>query len=302
MLNLETSVAGIKLKNPITNASGILAKDVDSIKELISSGLGAVITKSITVEPRKPYNLPTAVPLECGMLNAVGLSNPGSESLKETLITLKEVGIPIIVSIAGKDEKEFAHVAHIAEKYGASAVELNLSCPHVERMGLEILNDISLTRKVVEGVTSTVKIPVIAKLGIVDDIVRLSGLVLESGAKALSLINTIRAMKIDVYTKKPVLSHAIGGLSGIAIHPIAVRVVYEVYKEYRVDIMGVGGVYDWETAIEMMLAGARAVQIGTAIIKRGLGVINEIIDGIIKYGEETGARSIEEIVGAAQKA
>ncbi|MGC9210055.1 MAG: dihydroorotate dehydrogenase [Acidilobus sp.] len=300
--DLRVNVAGLWLSHPVMNASGIMSETVDGLLAIGRSGVSALVTKSYTPTPRQPFPMPRVVHIEVGALNAVGLANAGIEGLREHMRLLRQLGLPIIVSVAGSTPDDFAKVATAAEEEGAAAVELNLSCPHVERMGLEIGMDPGLSAEVVKAVASTVKIPVIAKLGVSDRLLETASSVLSAGARGLTMINTIRAMKINVYTMRPVLGHSIGGLSGPAIHPIAVRAVYEVYKELRPDIIGVGGVERWEDAVELMLAGAKAVQIGTGLVKKGLQVIWEVRRGIEEYMAYMGFRSVNELVGAALRA
>lgn len=285
------------------NASGVLGSSIEGLRRLARGGASALVTKSFTREPREPYTTPIAVPVECGLLNAAGLPNPGLEALPGLVSEAKRLlGLPVVVSVAGGDEEEFAEVSAAAEEAGADAVELNLSCPHARGRGLEIGVDPSRVSSVVSSAASVVGIPVLAKLGLSDRVVESAGAALAAGARGVVLINTVRAMRIDVWARRPVLGNRVGGLSGRAIHPIAVRVVYEVYREHGCDIIGVGGVEDWETAAEMILAGAKAVQVATAVIERGEGVLLEIARGLHRYLEETGASGIEELVGAAQRA
>ncbi|MET1128869.1 MAG: dihydroorotate dehydrogenase PyrD [Thermoproteota archaeon] len=298
---LRTSVAGIELEHPVMNASGILGESPETVQRLAGYGVSAIVTKSFTREPREGYATPISVPVACGLLNAVGLANPGVSALPLVVAAAKSAGKPVVVSIAGATVDEFVEIAAVAEDAGADAIELNLSCPHSERRGLEIGMDFNLSYRVVREVSSTVKIPVLAKLGVVDRLVDLAGRLLSAGAAGFTLINTLRAMKIDVYAARPVLGYGVGGLSGRAIHPVAVRAVYEVYAEHSPDIVGVGGIETWEDAVELMLAGAKAVQVGTALVVRGPEVISSILEGIEKYLEYTGAGSVAEIVGAAHR-
>lgn len=300
-MSLNIDVAGIELKHPVMNASGVLGSSYNDIAILARAGFAAFVTKSFTREKREGYTTPIAVPIDetFSLLNAVGLENPGLEGLAALLDACRVFGRPIIVSIAGSTAEEFAEIATVAEEHGAAAVELNLSCPHARGRGLEIGTSPSTVREVVGVVASTVSIPVIAKLGFVDKLVEVSSAALEAGARALTLINSVKAMKIDIYAAKPVLGNKVGGLSGKAIHPIAVRAVYEVYKELHPDIIGVGGVFGWEDAIELMMAGARAIQIGTAIIYYGPSIVGKIVEGMREFLEQQGFKSIKEVVGYA---
>ena len=232
----------------------------------------------------------------------MGLANPGVE---EAAALLKEaveaVEIPVVASLAATTPSEWARAAATLEKAGVAALELNLSCPHFQGGGIELGSDPRAVKEVVEAVASTLSVPVIAKLGISDKLVEAAIAALDSGAKGLTLINSVRAMKIDVYTKKPVLGNVRGGLSGKAIHPLAVRAVYDVYAETGADIIGVGGVYTWEDAIELVLAGARAVQIGSALIEKGFKVFTEILEGVERYLWIEGIKRLDYLVGAAHR-
>jgi len=300
-VDLRVRVAGLELQHPVMNASGIMGESLDGLIAIARSGVSALVTKSYTPSPRQPYPMPRVVHFDVGSLNAVGLANPGIEGLREHMRALRELRLPIIVSVAGSTPDDFARVAAAAEESGASAVELNLSCPHVERMGLDIGMDPDMSRRVVSAVASTVKVPVIAKLGVSDRLLEVAESSLEAGARGLTLINTVRAMRIDVYNIRPSLGHGIGGLSGPAIHPIAVRAVYEVYRELRPDIVGAGGVERWEDAAELILAGARAVQVGSGLVRRGLQVIGEVRRGLSEYMDYMGFRSISDMAGAANR-
>jgi len=302
LASLSTSIAGLRLRHPVMNASGILGSEPEHIDILVGLGVSAVVTKTFTYERREGYPPPIIVELPSGgLLNAVGLANPGIEGVEPVVRRCKELGVPVIVSVGGRNEDEFAAVAARAEESGADAVELNLSCPHTKGYGIEIGSDPNNVYSVVRAVASTVRIPVIAKLGLSDNMLRSAEKVLEAGAKGLTLINTVKAMAIDVYTLKPVLSNVFGGLSGPPIHPIAVRAVYEVYRELRAEIIGCGGVSDWASAAEMIIAGARAVQVGTILV-RNRNSVKEILEGLEEWLRLHEFRSIEEAIGAAHRA
>ncbi|MEM2390262.1 MAG: dihydroorotate dehydrogenase PyrD [Ignisphaera sp.] len=299
-LILETDIAGIKLKHPLMNASGILGYAREHILRLIKYGVAAIVTKTITPRPRKGFDPPIIVELpNGGLINAVGLENPGKEIIPELVDEAKRHSIPILISIGGVNEQEFIEVASTANDAGTDAIELNLSCPHTKGYGIEIGADPHNVYNIVKSVTSTVSVPVIAKLGLSDRIIEAAGKALEAGARALTLINTIKALYIDVYTLKPVLTNVFGGLSGPPIHPIAVRVVYEIYKEFQPEIIGCGGVSNWMDAAEFIVAGARAIQIGTALRINSKDVINNITEGLKMWLAIQGFKNIYEAIGAS---
>ena len=294
---LEVEVGGIKLKNPVMQASGILGGSKESLLLVARARPGALVTKTITPEPREGYPTPIAIKVPCGYLNAVGLANPGIKGIPRLLEAGRESGLEVIVSIGGFSKEDFVKVASAVAEAGGKAVEVNLSCPHVKGGGLEIGTDPKLVSEILKDVKST-GLKVFAKLGYTHNLIELAGRALEH-SDALVLINTLKGMKIDVFSMKPVLGNKVGGLSGLAIHPIAVRAVYEVYKEYRADIVGVGGVYSWEEAVELILAGAKAVQVGSAIIEKGVEVLREIRSGIAWWLGRMGFKEISEAVGMA---
>ncbi|MEM4788756.1 MAG: dihydroorotate dehydrogenase PyrD [Ignisphaera sp.] len=302
MASLTVQIANLKLRHPVMNASGILGAYKEHITRLVSYGLAAIVTKTITPKPREGYNPPIIIELPTGgLLNAVGLENPGKLAIRELVSEAKNYGVPIIVSIGGRNEEEFVDVAIEAESSKADAVELNLSCPHAKGYGIEIGADPNAVYNIVKSVTSSVRIPVIAKLGLCDKLVESALKALEAGAEALTLINTIKALYIDIYTAKPVLTNIFGGLSGPPIHSIAVRAVYEVYRETGATIIGCGGIYDWVTAAEIILAGAKAIQIGTALIRNPVEVVQGIVEGLKKWLEVLSIPSVEQAVGLAHK-
>ena len=299
---LETEVAGLRLRNPTMLASGILGTTSDILRRAAQSGAGAVVTKSVGPKPREGYPNPTVVEVGCGLLNAVGLPNPGIQAFAEEIRDLGDLEVPLIVSVYGFSPEEYAEVAEAAVEAGADAVELNLSCPHVKGAGADVGSRPELVSEIVEKVKGVVDKPVFAKLTPnVSDIVRLAEAAVEAGADALTAINTLRAMAIDVETARPILSNRIGGLSGPAIKPVAVRCVYELHRELDVPIIGCGGVTSWRDAVEFMLAGASAVQVGTAVALKGLNIFRLITEGVKSYLERKGYGSVREIVGLSHR-
>ncbi|MCS7097302.1 MAG: dihydroorotate dehydrogenase [Candidatus Methanomethylicia archaeon] len=297
---LNINLASLKLRNPLILASGILGTSGSLLKRVALAGAGAVTTKSISRNPRWGYKNPTVIKLEYGLINAIGLSNPGINEFKNEIKIAKEGGVPVIVSIFGSEINEFVYVASQAEEAGADAIELNLSCPHGPN--IQYGQNPKLAYEVVNAVKNVLKIPVFAKLTPeVIDIVEIGKSVEKAGADAVTAINTLKAMIIDIKLAKPVLSNIYGGLSGNAIKPIALRCVYQLYDSLNIPIIGVGGIMNYEDAIEFMMAGASAVQIGSAIAFKGINIFNEIEEGIVKFMEEEGYKSIKDIIGLAHK-
>ncbi|MEM3870824.1 MAG: dihydroorotate dehydrogenase [Candidatus Korarchaeum sp.] len=296
---LETEVAGIKLRNPLILASGILGNTPSLLKRVEKAGAGAVTTKTILPSPSKGFGNPVVVDLPFGMMNAMGLPNPGIDEFERELREARsEISIPIIGSAGGSTPEEVAHVAGRLQDAGVDAVEVNASCPHVRGHGLELGSTPEMMHELVSEVRRSVKVPLIVKLSpMVPDIRSLGRSAVDGGADALNAVNTVRAMYIDVEAMRPVLSNRFGGLSGPAIRPIAVRCVYELAD--LCDLIGTGGVETWRDAAEMILAGAKAVGIGTALRRKGLGVFNEINRGLESYLLRKGL-SLRELVGRAR--
>ena len=298
--DISTEVGTIKIERPTMLASGILGISLDVFDRLYKDGAGAVVTKSLSKEPWEGYPNPTVVGVKTGYLNAVGLSNPGAPYFAKMISSNKTV--PIIVSLVGSIPEDFVFMIKQFENVKILGYELNLSCPHVEKVGLEVGDDPELVHKIVKSVKSQLQVPVIAKVGLgSSDYLETVRVACESGVDAITAINTIRAMAIDVETTRPILSHKIGGLSGSAIKPIAVRCVYEISSKFDIPVIGCGGVSSWEDAIEFILAGASAVQIGSALVDKWVGVFSEINSGISKYMEKKNFSKIKEMVGIAKK-
>jgi len=298
--DISTNVGPIKLERPTMLASGILGISLDVFARLYKEGAGALVTKSLSKEPWEGYPNPTIIGVKSGYLNAVGLSNPGAPYFAKMISENKT--IPIIVSLVGSIPEDFTFMIKQFENVKVLAYELNLSCPHVEKVGLEVGDDPELVTKIVSEVKKASKIPVIAKVGLgSSDYLETVRTASEAGIDAITAINTIRAMAIDVETTRPILSHKIGGLSGTPIKPIAVRCVYEIASKFDIPIIGCGGISTWEDAVEFVLAGASAVQIGSAVAEKWIGVFSKINNGISKYMERKKIQKIQDMVGIAKK-
>jgi dihydroorotate dehydrogenase (NAD+) catalytic subunit len=299
--NLATSVGKINLKRPAMLASGILGISLDVFNRLYRSGAGAVVTKSLSKEPWEGYPNPTIFSVnEGGWINAVGLSNPGAPYFAKMIQPNQDV--PIIVSLVGSVPEDFESMVKEFSNCNVTAFELNLSCPHVAKVGLEVGDDPELVKKIVSTVKQSTNVPVIAKVGLgTTHYLETVGTAIDSGIDAITAINTVRAMAIDVETQRPILSNKFGGLSGTPIKPIALRCVYEISSKYDIPIIGCGGVSTWEDAVEFFLAGASAIQVGSAVGDRWVDVFNEINNGIIQYMQKKGISKIEEMVGLAKK-
>ncbi|PVX26909.1 MAG: dihydroorotate dehydrogenase [Candidatus Bathyarchaeum sp.] len=302
MNKVATDIAGLKLQNPTMLAAGILGYTGLSMKRVIEAGAGAVVTKSMGLEPRTGYLNPTVVQTDCGLLNAMGLPNPGIGHFKEEMTELKNAKAPTIFSIYGFSAEEFAKVAETAVKIGADALELNVSCPHVKKAGAQIGSDPVLLADIVKKVKKQVNKPVIVKLTPnVTDITEIGKAAENAGADAITAVNTVKGMAIDIETGMPILANKYGGLSGPAIKPIAVRCVYDLYKSVTIPIIGCGGVTCWQDAVEFIQAGACAVQIGTAVAFKGVNVFSSVAKGIEEYIESKNLVGIKDVVGISHK-
>lgn len=297
---LEINLSGLKLKFPIILASGILGVSFSSMKRVFNAGAGAVTTKSIGPGPRKGYKNPSIIEIYPGtFMNSVGLANPGINDFISEIKKIKKDDIPLIVSVFGDTKDTYLDVAMKAEKAGADAIEINISCPHAEVSSIGIDKD--LTYEVVKYLKDQLSVPLFVKLNPnVTDLENIASAAEKGGADGVVAINTLTALKIDVNTRRPILSHGSGGLSGKAIHPIAVKKVYDLYKILKIPIIGCGGIDSWEDVIEFFLAGASAVQIGTALYKK-IEVIREINKGIIQYLKKHQYKSINDLKGLAHQ-
>lgn len=298
----KMEVAGVNLKNPVILASGIMGTTGSSLNRMAQSGAGGVVTKSIGPHPKEGHKNPSMVKLGCGFLNAMGLPNPSYTEFSEELkIAVENSGIPVIASIFGGNAGEFVEVAEGLMGASPAAFELNVSCPHAEGYGASIGVDSCLVGEITAAVCDAVDVPVWVKLTPnVTDIVSVGKAAVDAGAAAIVAINTVRGMAIDIYSGYPLLGNRFGGLSGDAIRPVAVKCVYDLYAALDVPIIGVGGISKWEDAVEMIMAGASAVEVGSAVYE-SIDVLGNIARDIDTFLEETGYSSVEEIVGLAHR-
>jgi dihydroorotate dehydrogenase (NAD+) catalytic subunit len=298
--DLSVEFAGIKLPNPTILASGILGVSGEILIRVFRAGAGAVVSKSFNRKGREGYRNPSFIEVQGGFLNALGIPNPGMEEMREEVEVASKQGVPVIASVFGFDAEEFAESAVMGEKGGAIAVELNVSCPHVKEVGVEIGQRPKVVAEVTQAVKNRVHIPVFVKLSPnVTDITEVARAAESAGADAVTAINTVLATGMDVDSGIPILGGVLGGLSGPAIHPVALRAVYQISQAVRIPVIGVGGIEDWKGAVQMMIAGASAVQIGSAVTSKGLDVFREVNTGIGKFLERKGYSSIREIVSVA---
>lgn len=301
MAELATAVGKVKLDNPTMLASGVLGDTGESLLRVAKSGAGAVVTKSIGREPLEGYPGPTLLELEQGLLNAIGLANPGVDNYGPEVETALQGGVPVIGSIFAEDVEYYGPLARTMEVYGVQALELNVSCPHAEGLE-EIARDADLVAQITAEVKSAVKLPVWVKLSPnVQDVAALAEAVEEAGGDAITAINTVRAMSIAPEVHQPVLGNKTGGLSGPAIKPIGVRAVYEIYEVVDLPLIGVGGVTGGLDAVEYIMAGASAVQIASGVHYRGLEIFRGVREEIGSFMEENGYSRLEEMVGIAHE-
>ena len=298
--DLSVEFAGIKLPNPTILASGILGVSGEIMIRASRAGAGAVVSKSFNVKGREGYRNPSFIEVQGGFLNALGIPNPGMEEMREEVETASKAGVPVIASVFGFDAEEFAAAAAMGEKGGAIAVELNVSCPHVREVGVEIGQRPKVVAEVTQAVKRRVRIPVFVKLSPnVTDITEVAKAAQSAGADAVTAINTALGMAVNVDSAYPILGGTLGGLSGPALHPIAVRAIYQIRRAVDLPIIGVGGVQDYRGALEMMMVGASAVQIGSAVTSQGLEIFRDVTTGMSKFLEQRGLSSIRQVIGIA---
>ena len=304
MADLAVRCAGVNLRNPFLLASGIWGESGESLAGAWRAGAGGVITKSIGSAVRPGYPNPTVETYErWGLLNAMGLPNPGIDEYPREIEVARSAGATVIGSVFGGDAEEFAHLAVRMAATGVVALELNLSCPHAEGFGTEVGGTPADVERIVRAVTKEVSIPVIAKITPnTNDAAGLARAAERGGAAAVSAINTLRAIAIDVHLRRPVLSHGIGGLSGPAIKPVGLACVWQIFEKVQIPVIGVGGIATATDALEYVMAGARALEVGTQVTFDGIGVFGRLAHDLSGLLDELGFSRLEDAVGVAHGA
>ncbi len=298
-IDLSVRLGRITLKNPVLVASGTFGYGEEYAELINLNELGGIMVKAVTLEPREGNPPPRLAETPAGLLNAIGLENPGVDVfLKEKLPFLRRFQTAIIVNIAGEKEEEYLRLAErLNQVKGISALEVNISCPNVKEKGLIFGTDPEQTFSLVKKLGEITDIPLVVKLTPnVTDITKIAQASQEAGAEALSLINTVLGMSIDVETRKPKLGNITGGLSGPAIRPIAVRMMWQTFQKVNLPLIGMGGITDAEDALEFILAGASAVAIGTANFIDPKTAL-EVIEGIKQYMQVKGIKNFKDLIG-----
>ena len=299
--DLHISFAGLSLKNPVMTASGtVAARESGAFYDI--SRLGAVITKGVAAEAWAGNPTPRIAETYGGMLNAVGLQNPGAAAyIENELSYLANFDVPVIANLAGHSVEEYVAVTELLNETNVAMYELNISCPNVKEGGIGFGTDPRMAARVTEAVKRAAKKPVMVKLTPnVTDITAIARAVQDAGADALSLINTLLGMRIDLRRRRPLLKNTTGGLSGSAIFPVALRMVWQVYEAVSIPIIGMGGVSCTEDVIEMMMAGASAVEIGAANLVNPY-ICKQIVEELPTKMAELGIQDLKEIIGGAHQ-
>ncbi|HHT9155180.1 MAG TPA: dihydroorotate dehydrogenase [Candidatus Tripitaka sp. YC43] len=301
-VDLSTELCGVRLQNPTVLASGILGTSKGLLKAVALAGAGAVTIKSLSLEPLPGHNNPIVIGFEAGMLNAVGYANPGIKEGVKEFSNLKEVGVPVIASIIGRDVGDFMKVLEGLRGLDFAAVEVSLSCPHTPGYGmLAGQNTPEATKEIVSVVRKGTGLPLLVKLSPnIPEIGRVARAAEEAGADGITAVNTLGpGMLINIEARQPILDFKVGGVSGPALRPIALRCVYDIYKAVKIPILGIGGISTGRHAIEMLMAGASAVGIGTAVYSRGIEVFGKVCQEMEEWMEANGCTSVKELIGAA---
>ena len=300
-VNLSVNLGGLAMKNPVTTASGTFAAGMEYSDFVDVSALGAVTTKGVSLNGWEGNASPRIAEVPSGMLNSIGLQNPGVAHLKsEELPWLREQGATTIVNVSGHSFDEYVQVIEALEEAPVDAYEVNISCPNVDAGGMTLGTHVASVEKVISLCREATSRPLIVKLTPnVTDITEIARASEASGADAISLINTLLGMAIDAKRRRPVLARVVGGFSGPAVKPVALRMVWQCSKAVSVPILGMGGVTTGTDAVEFMLAGATAVAVGTANFLNPQATV-DVIDGIIDYCEKQGVNDVNDLIGALE--
>ena len=301
MADLRVNFCGVELKNPITTASGTFGFGHEYGEFFDLSQLGGIGVKGLTPTERLGNPAPRIAETPQGILNCVGLQNPGIDRfIKEQIPFLRQYDTKIIANVSGNTVEEYEGMVEKISDADVDLIEMNISCPNVKQGGAAFGTSCESAEKVVKEVRRYAKKPMIVKLSPnVTDIASIAQAVEAQGADAVSLINTLLGMRIDINTRRPILKNNVGGLSGPAIFPVAVRMVWQVANRVKIPVIGMGGIEKWQDAIEMMMAGANAIQIGAAMFYNPKAPI-EVIDGMQQWMQDNGVKDINEIVGTVQ--
>ena len=301
-IDLSIKLCNIRLNNPTILASGILGTTKALLKRVAENSAGAVTIKSISVEPREGHKNPTVITFEAGMLNAVGYSNPGVEAAAREFTDLQDVGVPVIASVIGTQKEDFVRVVEGISGLEFSAIEIPLSCPHTPGFGiLAGQGTPQATFEITSAVRRATSLPIFVKLSPnITEICNIAKAAEDAGANAITAVNSMGpGMIINIEAQKPILSFKVGGVTGDALRPIAVRCVYDLYKAIKIPIIGVGGISTGRHAIEMIMAGASVVGIGTGVYYRGVDVFRKVCEEMTQWMQENGFSNINSIVGGA---
>jgi dihydroorotate dehydrogenase (NAD+) catalytic subunit len=302
-LNLSVNIGGVEWKNPITTASGTVNSGKEYSPYVDFAALGALTSKGVSPEPWPGNPTPRIAETYGGMLNAIGLQNAGIEAfITNDIPFFKKLDTVVIVNVCGRTAEDFAEVARrLTEAGGVDMLEINVSCPNVKEGGMAFAQDPRATESIVSAVRKATDLPIITKLSPnVTSIAEIAKAAESAGSNALSLINTLLAMRINIHTKRPILANTFGGLSGPAIRPVALRCVWQCYNAVKIPIIGMGGIMNGEDAIEFMLAGATAIAVGTAHFVNPR-ITMDVLEGMVNYMEKYGIDDINELIGAAAR-
>jgi len=301
---LKTDLCGIKLENPTILASGFLGTSRSLLSRVIENGAGAVTIKSLSYDPREGHKNPTVITFDAGVMNAVGYSNFGVEGARKEFVNLKELKAPVFASVVGSETSDFVKVVEGLKGLDFSAIEIPLSCPHTPGFGCLAGQDTpEITYEITEAVVKRTELPVFIKVSPnirnIGDVAKAAE---KAGASGITAVNTMGpGMIINIEAGKPVLDFRVGGISGPALKPVAVRCVYDVYESVKIPVIGLGGVATGRDAIEMIMAGATAVGIGSGVYYRGMNIFKKISSEISEWMEKNGYESLKEIRGIAHE-